>query len=101
MSSVLLETDRLLLRNWSDRDAGMFHRLNSDEGVMEFFPFRRNFSEAEELRKNLATLIKKQGYGFAAVERRSDGGCCRNTGAKAMRQNRPANGCDLVSRCLN
>lgn len=73
MSSGLLETERLLLRNWSDRDAVMFHRLNSEERVMEFFPFRRNFSEAEELRKKLAAAIEQQGYGFAAVERRTGG----------------------------
>ena len=38
---IRIETDRLILRNWEDRDREMFHELNSDDKVMEFFPFRR------------------------------------------------------------
>ena len=36
-----LHTPRLVIRNWEERDRGLFHRINSDERVMEFYPFRR------------------------------------------------------------
>ncbi|TGT60936.1 N-acetyltransferase, partial [Mesorhizobium sp. M2E.F.Ca.ET.166.01.1.1] len=32
-----MRTERLILRNWEDRDRELFHRINSDEQVMEFF----------------------------------------------------------------
>ena len=37
-----MRTERLILRNWEDRDRELFHRINSDDRVMEFFPFRRD-----------------------------------------------------------
>jgi RimJ/RimL family protein N-acetyltransferase len=75
MTAALLETGRLLMRNWTDRDAEAFHRLNSDDRVMEFFPLRRDFAQAQVLRRKLADVIDRQGYGFSAVERKSDSAC--------------------------
>ena len=43
-----LETERLIIRNWEDRDRELFHRINSDDDVMQFFPFRRSRAEAED-----------------------------------------------------
>jgi hypothetical protein len=37
-----LRTARLILRNWEDRDRDLFHLINSDDRVMEFFPMRRS-----------------------------------------------------------
>ncbi|WP_292085205.1 GNAT family N-acetyltransferase, partial [Mesorhizobium sp.] len=42
-----IRTERLILRNWEDRDRELFHRINSDERVMEFFPFRRDRAAAD------------------------------------------------------
>ncbi len=34
---IILETPRLIIRNWEDRDRDLFHVINSDEEVMRFF----------------------------------------------------------------
>lgn len=36
---IRLETPRLVIRNWEDRDRDLFFRINSDDRVMRFFPF--------------------------------------------------------------
>ncbi|MCG7978991.1 MAG: GNAT family N-acetyltransferase, partial [Candidatus Thiodiazotropha endolucinida] len=36
--SSVLETDRLILRQWRDEDYMPFARINADPRVMEFFP---------------------------------------------------------------
>ncbi len=46
-------TKRLLIRNWEDRDRELFFRINSDEEVMAFFPFRRTRAESAPPRYRL------------------------------------------------
>jgi len=70
-----MTTPRLLLRNWIDSDRELFHRINADETVMAFFPFRRDAAEADALMEHLAEGIARDGYGFAAAELRSTGEC--------------------------
>jgi RimJ/RimL family protein N-acetyltransferase len=69
------ETDRLIVRNWRQSDLGLFHEINSDNEVMEFFPFRRDREESRELMDRLAGAIDRNGYGFAALELKSTGQC--------------------------
>lgn len=73
--TVLLETARLIVRNWHGGDAEAFYRLNSDESVMLFFPFRRDRIQSEELREKLAAAIASAGFGFAALEEKASGAC--------------------------
>ncbi|KRB33181.1 GNAT family acetyltransferase [Mesorhizobium sp. Root695] len=63
-----MRTERLILRNWEDRDRDLFHRINSDEQVMEFFPFRRDRAEADAKMDEFRAWIAEDGYGFAAAE---------------------------------
>ena len=63
-----LRTERLILRNWEDRDRELFHRINSDDRVMEFFPMRRSRAEADALMDRLAAGIAENGFGLCAVE---------------------------------
>ena len=63
-----LATERLFLRNWRDDDRELFHFINSDARVMEFFPMRRTRAQADELMDLLAAGIEKNGFGFAAIE---------------------------------
>ena len=37
-----IETGRLVLRPWEERDRDLFYEINSDPRVMEFFHFRRD-----------------------------------------------------------
>ncbi|CAM5311079.1 Acetyltransferase [Mycolicibacterium aubagnense] len=70
-----IHTTRLILRNWEDRDRPLFHRINSDARVMEFFPFRRSRPEADAKMDELRDEIDRRGYGFAAAELLATGEC--------------------------
>ncbi len=68
---IILETPRLVVRNWEDRDRDLFHVINSDEDVMRFFPFRRNRSQSDELFDHLQKTISETGLGFYALEEKT------------------------------
>jgi RimJ/RimL family protein N-acetyltransferase len=75
-SSILpLETERLILRNWHDADRALFHEVNSDEDVMAFFAFRRDRAASDSTLDRISAAIAENGYGWSAVERKSDGAC--------------------------
>jgi RimJ/RimL family protein N-acetyltransferase len=70
-----LHTERLIIRSWnsSDIDRTAFHNLNSDEQVMQYFPFTRTREVADEVLGSLITVAKKDGYGWSAI-------CLKSTG---------------------
>lgn len=69
-----IATDRLVLRHWRpDTDAKIFHRLNNDEQVMHFYPFRRDRAESDAAMVRFADMIARNGYGWCAATLR-DGG---------------------------
>lgn len=70
-----IRTERLILRNWEERDRALFHRINSDERVMEFFPFRRNRAEADAKLDEFRAAIERDGFGWTAAEITATGAC--------------------------
>lgn len=70
-----IRTPRLILRNWEDRDRKLFHLINSDERVMEFFPFRRSRAEADARLDDFRAEIERDGYGWTAAEIAETGAC--------------------------
>jgi RimJ/RimL family protein N-acetyltransferase len=70
-----IRTERLILRNWEERDRDLFHRINSDGQVLEFFPFRRNRAEADAKLEQFRTEIDKDGFGWTAAEIAGSGEC--------------------------
>ncbi|MBR7651308.1 GNAT family N-acetyltransferase [Brucella oryzae] len=72
---IILETPRLIIRNWEDRDRDLFHVINADEEVMRFFPFRRDRSQSDELFDRLQKMISETGLGFYALEEKDSGRC--------------------------
>jgi RimJ/RimL family protein N-acetyltransferase len=70
-----IRTKRLIIRNWEERDRDLFFRINSDDKVMEFFPFRRDRAQSDALFDRLRTGIAERGYGFAAAELATTGEC--------------------------
>ncbi|PBB21084.1 GNAT family N-acetyltransferase [Mesorhizobium sp. WSM4313] len=70
-----IRTEHLILRNWEERDRALFHRINSDERVMEFFPFRRDRATADAMMDEFRGWIEEDGYGFAAAEIAATGEC--------------------------
>ncbi|MCW5706460.1 GNAT family N-acetyltransferase [Shinella sp.] len=66
-------TRRLVLRNWEEKDRDLFHEINSDPVVMEFFPFLRTRAQSDELFERIRGIIAETGLGFYALaERESD-----------------------------
>lgn len=64
---IILETDRLTLRNWLDKDRDLFREINRDEKVMEFFPLRRSREECDLLFNRNRDMITHTGLGFYAL----------------------------------
>jgi len=66
--TIILETERLRLRNWQEDDRNLFREINADSKVMEFFPFRRSYAEADALMAKLNGMIADTGLGFYCLE---------------------------------
>ena len=72
---IPIRTERLLLRNWEERDRDLFHRINSDDRVMEFFDFRRDRTAADAVMDRMREEIARDGYGWTAAEIAATGTC--------------------------
>jgi len=68
-------TERLILRQWRNDDRELFHRINSDDRVMQYFPIRRSRAQSDALMDEFRQMVAKLGYGFAAVEIAETGEC--------------------------
>jgi len=68
---IITTTTRLTLRNWEEKDRELFHEINSDPVVMEFFPFVRTRAESDELFERLRDIIAQTGLGFFALAERA------------------------------
>lgn len=64
---IILETERLILRNWQASDRDLFREINADPKVMEFFPFRRTYEESDSVLDKLNGMITETGLGFYAM----------------------------------
>ena len=70
---IAAATPRLILRNWEEKDRDLFHEINADPAVMEFFPFLRTRAQSDELVERLRGIITDTGLGFFALaDRESD-----------------------------
>jgi RimJ/RimL family protein N-acetyltransferase len=77
-----LLSERLIIRNWEDRDRDIFHLINSDDRVMEFYPFRRTRAESDEWFETWQREVAQTGLGQFAVELRATGECVGYCGVK-------------------
>lgn len=71
----LLETERLISRNWRETDRELFHEINSDEQVMQFFPIRRNRYQSDQMMDFLRDGIAQNQMGFTPIELKKTGEC--------------------------
>lgn len=68
MKILRLESERLLLREWTDSDAQPFINMNCDPDVMRFFPKPLTAEESKQfISKSNSILLEKQ-FGLWAVE---------------------------------
>lgn len=82
---IPIRTERLIIRNWQETDRDLFYRINCDDTVMAYFPFRRSREEADRFMDELRADIDRRGYGFTALERIEDGVCIGFTGISPTR----------------
>lgn len=75
-----IETERLLLRDWTDADAEPFARLNADPRVMEFFPKALGRAESDKLMAGIRENLARKGFGLYAVETKDGGAFIGFTG---------------------
>ncbi|MBC7281192.1 GNAT family N-acetyltransferase [Hoeflea sp.] len=84
----ILTTERLRIRTWQDSEAdrAFFHRVNSDEAMLEFYPFRRSREEADDLFDLMLSRIRDDGFGWAVAEDRESGAALGFTGLARIRE---------------
>lgn len=70
---MLLETARLILRDWRASDKEAFALINADPEVMEFFPKCLTEDESANLLERIEKRFKKKGWGLFAVELKKNG----------------------------
>ena len=69
---LYIETERLLLREWTPNDLPTFIKMNQDPEVMEFFPKILDSKESIDFYQRICKEFDKVKYGLFAVERKSD-----------------------------
>ncbi len=68
MSDTIIETRRLILRQWRDSDLQAMAEINQDPQVMEHFPAPKTFEETGNFIAANRVLYKQEGYFLYAVE---------------------------------
>jgi len=64
----VLKTERLLLRRWQDSDLEPFAALNSDPGVMRYFPSTNDRVQSLAIIERAEESFSARGFGLWAVE---------------------------------
>jgi len=69
----LIETDRLVLREWRDEDRAPYAALNADPEVMRHFPSALTAEQSDAMVDRNRAHWLERGYGLWATERRDSG----------------------------
>ena len=64
----MLQTERLILRQWRDSDFLPFSQISADKDVMEFYPNPLSQEESYKMATRIQSLIAERGWGFWALE---------------------------------
>ena len=93
MAEFRLETDRLILRDWQDRDRIAFHAINTDPRVMRFLGPLMTLEDVDALIVRMQQMQEGLGHCFWAVERKEDGRLIGWCGLIRGAQNTPIADC--------
>lgn len=69
----VIETPRLILRDWRDDDLAPFAAMNADPEVMRFFPSLQTRQESDASVARVRVSFETRGWGFWAAEHKADG----------------------------
>ncbi|MDR3621819.1 MAG: GNAT family N-acetyltransferase [Paludisphaera borealis] len=64
----MIQTDRLILREWLDDDLAPFAALNADEHVVEFLPGPLSREQSDATAARIRDHFARRGFGLWAVE---------------------------------
>lgn len=70
-----LETERLILRTWTESDSDAYYQINQDPKVLEFFPGPLSMEDVQNFMANQNKQFEKENYTLWAVEEKSNGKC--------------------------
>lgn len=68
-----LNTSRLLLRKWQEKDLLPFAKMNADPEVMRYFPSTLTAIESDKLASRIQEKMRLNGWGLWAVEESETG----------------------------
>jgi RimJ/RimL family protein N-acetyltransferase len=94
--ALVLETDRLLLRQWRDDDYDLFARINADSRVMRYFPQPLSRVESDAMADRCRELIAARGWGFWAIETKVSGGFIGILGLNQPQHRLPCSPCTEI-----
>lgn len=69
----MLETERIILRHWEERNRSEFARMNANPEVMEYFPSLWTQEESDAAFDRLRGYIDDRGWGLWVLEEKSSG----------------------------
>lgn len=70
---IRLETERLILRGWEERDIAPFAAMNADARVMEYFPSVLTLEESGVSVERAQERIAQAGFHFQPIEEKTSG----------------------------
>lgn len=85
ITSLQLETPRLLLRPWQQRDRAPFAAMNADTNVMEFFAAPMTREQTDEAIDRYLAAFETRGFSFFAAELKASGALAGVIGLQVMR----------------
>lgn len=68
--TIIIETDRLVLRTWKKEDAEAYFQINQDPKVIEFLPSPLTMEQVNDFISAVNLHQEKHGYTLWAVERK-------------------------------
>ncbi|MDG2520810.1 GNAT family N-acetyltransferase [Caulobacter segnis] len=85
----MIETERLILRPWTDADREPFAAMCADPEVMRHFPATLNRTESDAVVERMVAHQADHGFSFFALERKADGAFLGFTGMMTLKTENP------------
>jgi RimJ/RimL family protein N-acetyltransferase len=73
VTTPVIETERLLLREWRESDKASYAALNADPLVMEHFPSTMTPQQSDQMVDRMCAAFETRGYGLWATEVKETG----------------------------